>query len=98
MKQKAFPKIEGNIEIVNEEDRIIIAADPKGLKSLARTFLFLSEINQEEIENMPDGERYHTHLFPEHALSKHSKETEICRLDAKGTEEFPKHYEPGTFA
>ena len=98
MNKATFPKIEGNIEIVADGDRIIIAGDPTGLKSLARTLVFLPDVDQEKIENMPDGERYHTHLYPGHAISEGSSEIEICRLDAKGTDEFPAHYRAGSFA
>jgi hypothetical protein len=98
MSQEAFPKIEGNIEVSVVDDRIIIAADPKGLKSLANTLLFLANVNQSRVPNMPDGERYHTHLYPSYQLSVNSQETEIGRLDAKGTGEFPVNYKPGSYA
>jgi hypothetical protein len=98
MDKLTFPRIEGNIEIVAEGDRIVIAGDPVGLKSLANSLLFLAGVNQEEVPNMPIGERYHTHLYPGYQISENSSETEICRLDAKGTNEFPAGYKAGSFA
>ena len=98
MDKLTFPRIEGNIEIVADDDRIVIAGDPVGLKSLANSLLFLADVNQEEVPNMPIGERYHTHLHPGYQISENSDETEICRLDAKGTGEFPAHYKAGSFA
>ena len=90
-----FPKLEGNIEVTSwKDERIVIAADPQGLKSLAAQLLFLADIDQESVPNMPDGERMHTHFFPGYELSGDSIETEICRLDAKGTGEFPEGYKP----
>jgi hypothetical protein len=47
---------------------------------------------------MPDGERYHVHLYAKapgesfNALTAFSRETEVCRLDAKGTGDLPKKY------
>jgi hypothetical protein len=98
MNKLTFPKIEGHIEIAAEDDRIVIAGDPVGLRALANSLLFLANVNQEEVPNMPIGERYHTHLYPGHQISENSSETEICRLDAKGTREFPAHYKAGSYA
>jgi len=86
------PELFGNISISEYKDKIIIAGDPEGLKSLAAMLVWLANINQDKINNMPDGEREHIHLSPGTHISYDSSETEVCRLDAKGTGEFPKGY------
>ena len=91
---KKYPNIEGHIEISHDDNGIFIGGDPQGLRSLAELIKFLADVNQEEISYMPDGERNHIHLQSGFPLSKNSTDTEICRLDAKGTGEFPKRYKP----
>jgi hypothetical protein len=86
------PKIKGNLEISKRRNGIFIGGDPKGLRSLAELLLWLANIDQESDPNVPDGEREHTHLYCGSQLTSHSVETEICRLDAKGTGDFPKYY------
>jgi hypothetical protein len=86
------PDLTGNVEISQDKKRIVIAADPEGMKSLAKMLNWLAEVDQESIKNMPDGEREHIHLSPGTHISYSSDETEICRLDAKGTGDFPKRY------
>jgi len=88
------PDLTGNVEISEDKGRIVIAADPEGLKSFARMLIWLAEVDQESIEHMTDGEREHIHLSPGTHISNNSAETEICRLDAKGTGTFPKTYKP----
>lgn len=88
------PTLSGNISVSEKHDKIVIAGDPKGLRSLAAMLTWLAEVNQESIKNMPDGYREHIHLSPGAHISYDSNETEICRLDAKGTGEFPKTYKP----
>lgn len=67
----------------------------KGLKSLAKVLNWLAEFDQ-EIANMPDGERAHIQLHVKNGdfgtLSEFSEETEVCRLDAKGTRGLPSRY------
>ena len=88
------PKIKGNLEISKGRNGIFFGGDPKGLRSLAELLNWLADADQESNPNMPDGEREHTHLFCGPAynhLLPHSVSTELSRLDAKGTGEFPKH-------
>jgi hypothetical protein len=55
----------------------------------------MADVDQESHPNMPDGEREHAHLYrdqPSGHLTPFSVTTELCRLDAKGTGEFPEYY------
>jgi hypothetical protein len=57
----------------------------------------LADTDQERKRGIPQGERFHVHLYPSDtprgdALSRFSVNTEVCRLDAKGTGEFPVWY------
>ncbi len=89
-----WPKIKGHIEISVGENGIFIGGDPQGLKSLADTLLWLAYLNQAASLELSNEIRGHRHLHPSVHLSRNSTETEICRLDAKGTGEFPEDYVP----
>jgi len=89
-----YPEVNGHVEISHGKNGIFIGGDPIGLRSLAKLLNFLADVDQETIPYMPDGGRVHTHLSPGGQLSKNSVKTEICRLDAKGTGEFPRSYKP----
>jgi hypothetical protein len=87
--------IKGTLEISKSRSGVFIGGDPQGLRSLAKILVWLAEMDQEAHPNMPDGEREHTHLFidpPYSHLTRFSVTTELCRLDAKGTGEFPEKY------
>lgn len=91
MKQnQPSPAMTGTIEVAHDEDGVFIGGDPTGLRSLARLLLWLADVDQ-GIEPMPDGERVHVHLHPGSrgdgfaSLTEWSAETEVCRLDAKGS-------------
>ena len=92
------PKIVGNLEISTSGNEVFIGGDPNGLRSLARLLVWLANVDQESLCNLPDGERCHVHLHTRerleafNSLTPFSKETELCRLDAKGTGDFPKKY------
>jgi len=91
------PRIEGNLEVSKRKTDIFIGGDPEGLRSFARLLMWLADIDQELLSSQPDGERCHVHLHTKDAegfnsLTPFSSETEVCRLDAKGTGEFPKEY------
>ena len=85
-----YPTVEGHVHIARDRRRVIIAGDPKGLRSLANLLTFLADVDQEALAHLPVGDRDHTHLTPGAHLTENSDETEVCRLDAKGTGEFPK--------
>lgn len=89
-----YPLVHGHLEISHDKQGLFIGGDPEGLRSLARLLDFLAKVDQDAIPHMPDGERDHVHLSPGYQLSKNSIETEVCRLDAKGTGEFPRDYKP----
>lgn len=93
-------EIKGNLEISKSRAVVFIGGDPDGLRSLAKILNWLAEIDQDSHPTMPDGEREHTHLYSDPARYKHltaySVPTELCRLDAKGTGEFPKRYRKKT--
>ena len=86
MKERhTYPKVAGQIEISHGKQGVFIGGDPEGLRSLANLLTFLADVDQESIPHLPDGDRDHTHLTPGCHLSEDSEETEVCRLDAKGT-------------
>jgi hypothetical protein len=89
-----WPEIKGHIEISVGENGIFIGGDPQGLKSLADTLLWLAHLNQAASLELSNEIREHRHLHPGVHLSRNSTETELCRLDAKGTGEFPEDYVP----
>jgi hypothetical protein len=94
----ASPKIQGNLEISKSEYGIFIGGDPEGLRSLARLLTWLADVDQNSLARMPDGERCHVHLHARDAegfnsLTGFSEETELCRLDAKGTSDLPPKYQ-----
>lgn len=89
-----WPEIEGHIEISVRENGIFIGGDPQGLKSLGDTLLWLAHLNQTASLELSNEVREHRHLHPDIHLSRNSTETEVCRLDAKGTGEFPEGYVP----
>ena len=92
------PWIQGELEISKREVGVLIAGDPKGLRALGNLLIWLANFDQTTVPGMPDGERYHVHLRPYRSeelpgcLTSFSDETELCRLDGKGTGEFPKKY------
>jgi len=91
------PRIEGTLEISKGGDGILIGGDPAALRSLAKLLIWIANVDQNSLPLQPDGERFHVHLhasFPEgfNSLTPFSCETEICRLDAKGSGEFPPRY------
>jgi hypothetical protein len=91
------PKINGTLEISESRAGIFIGGDPIALRSLAELLIWLADVDQESLSSQPDGERYHVHLHTRDAegfnsLTPFSSETELCRLDAKGTGEFPEKY------
>jgi hypothetical protein len=88
------PAINGNIQITDAGDRIVIAGDPEGLLSMANLLTWLSRYNQETDKNQKLGDRTHIHLSPGAHISCDSHESEICRLDAKGTKRFPAGFKP----
>ena len=55
------PAINGTLEISHKNNGIFIGGTPEALKSLAKTLIWLAEFDQ-DIEDMPNGEREHIHL------------------------------------
>ncbi len=90
-RNKPSPKVKGRIEISNDRHGVFIGGDPEGLLSLAKLLKWLGKMDPEECAGMPDDERCHVHLFPgpHGALTEWSRNTEVCRLDAKGSGEVP---------
>lgn len=98
MKRRYPPPLKGNVEVSinlyhSNRYKVFIGGDPEGLRSLARMLKWLADVDQEET-GVPDGEREHTHLHSGFELSGNSRETELCRLDAANTGEFPKDFVP----
>jgi hypothetical protein len=91
------PRIEGTLEISKSREGIFIGGDPRALRSLAQLLIWIANVDQEQIPTQPDGSRFHVHLHANDAagfnsLTRFSAETQICRLDAKGTGAFPEKY------
>jgi hypothetical protein len=91
------PIIKGCLEISCCDSGIFIGGDPAGFSSFARLLMWMANIDQEALPTQPDGERFHVHLHvgevPEfNSLTSFSEETEVCRLDAKGTGDLPEKY------
>lgn len=93
-RNKPSPAVTGTIEISHSEHGVFIGGDPEALRSLAGLLRWLADIDQ-EIQKIPDGERTHVHLHAGPAsdgfasLTAWSEDTEVCRLDAKGTGDLP---------
>lgn len=87
------PPVCGNIEVEPCGQRIVVAGDPAGLRSLAELLTWLADLDQESMAHLPEGERAHVHLYPGSQISGNSTELELCRLDAKGTGAFPRGFE-----
>lgn len=80
-----YPEIlDGNVQ------NVVIVGDPKGLTYLSDILKYVADI-QQEIINIPVGERAHIHLTPDMQMGSHSCSVEICRADARGTKELPKY-------
>jgi hypothetical protein len=93
MKRRNPPQLKGNVEVSlkrygRDPYDVFIGGDREGLRALAKMLLWLADANQ-EATGMPDGEREHLHLSPGLHLSASSRRTELCRLDARSTGEFP---------
>ena len=91
------PETKGKIEISIVPDDafgkgVFIGGDPEGLRSLAALCLWLAELDQKEALELSDEIREHIHLHPSVQLSRNSAPAEICRLDAKGTGDFPENF------
>lgn len=92
------PKMTGNIENSKRRNGIFIGGDPEGLRSLANLLVWLADFDQESETSWIDGFRCHVHLHANepvksfNRLTPFSQETEVCRLDGKGTGEFPEKY------
>ena len=96
---KKLPKNKGNIEIsIIPDDAfgqgVFIGGDPEGLRSLAKLLLLLAELDQDAALKVSNETREHIHLRPHVRLSGNSAPTELCRLDAKITGEFPADFIP----
>lgn len=103
---KNISEIIGHLDILvaeNEEEfngeimkwkEILIHGDSEGLKSLAKRLIYLADLNQDNIPELPNGAREHICLRPKFELSKSSENVIIGRLDAKGTGNFYEKYIP----
>ena len=104
--KKLKSKIKGHLDIfvIQSEDEldgevmkwqeIVIHGDPKGLKSLAKLLIKIAETKQDQLPDLPIGEREHFHLQPKYDLSNSSEQVIIGCLDAKGTGDFYNRYVP----
>ena len=88
-----FPDNKGKLEIypeISDGDSlsVTIMGDPNGLRYLSDVLKILADYDQES-DNSPIGARMHVHLHRQYQLGEHSCEVEVCRADAKGTDELP---------
>ncbi len=84
-------ELNGEVEKWKE---IYIHGDSEGLKSFANFIIKLAELNQDRLDELPNGAREHKHLRPNLELAKSSEEVIVGRLDAKGTGTFYDRYVP----
>ena len=94
-KREYPPATTGRIEINHDRHGVFIGGDPDGLLSLSKLLKWLAKADQDADAEMPDGARLHVHLHPGSpgtdfaSLTEWSRETEVCRLDAKGSGAVP---------
>jgi hypothetical protein len=98
------PEITGHLDIFvadNEDElkgekvkwqKILIHGDSEGLKSFAKLFTRIADLNQEDKSDLPIGAREHIHLRPGLDTSKSSVEVIVGRIGAKGTGLFYDRY------
>ena len=84
-----FPRLTGAISITEDNEKIIIAGDPEGLRSLGRLLNWLGDADQEQWPYLPAGGHAHVHIYPKEDLCEGSREVELMRLDAKRAEGGP---------
>jgi hypothetical protein len=91
-KYLSIPPLNGQIYVVAVKDHsedigeVIIAGDPSGLKSLGMVLIAMSEIDQSQIDSLPDDESEHIHLNPGRHIGIGKLATHrliISRLDTK---------------
>jgi hypothetical protein len=75
---------------------VLIHGNPEELKSFAKLFLEIAELNQEEVDDkyLPIGAREHYHLRRGIELSKRSVQLILGRLDAKVTSHLYERFIP----
>jgi hypothetical protein len=79
---------------ISKWEEILIHGDPEGLRSFANLLIKMADLNQDEQDDLPVGEREHIHLRPKLELANSSDQVIVGRLDAKGTGEFYDRYIP----
>lgn len=79
---------------ISKWDEILIHGDPEGLRSFANILIRIADLNQETLNDLPQGAREHIHLRPKIDLANSSDQVIVGRLDAKGTGEFYSRYIP----
>jgi hypothetical protein len=75
-------EFEGEIEKWQD---VLIHGDPEGLRSFAKLWVKIADLNQDIMPDLPTGAREHYHLRTNLELSKSSVQVIIGRIDAKGT-------------
>jgi hypothetical protein len=73
------------------EVSVAIVGDRDGLRYLASILRYFADMDVDK-KNLPDGERAHIHLHPGYQLIENSCDVEICRAEAKGTNELPAYF------
>lgn len=78
-----FPRLSGSISITGEEEKIVIAGDPEGLRSLSALLAWMAGQDLDAWPHLKAGERAHLHVYPRIDISENSREVELVRLDPK---------------
>ena len=71
MRKKKYLEIYPEI-LYGNKIKVSIAGNPKGLLHLAGLLAELANVDQENVEDLPVGERKHSHLYPSGQLNEHS--------------------------
>lgn len=79
-----YPKLSGNIQIIEQEEKIVISGDPEGLRSLSALLAWLADQDLDAWPYLKEGQQAHLHVYPRHDISEDSREVELMRMDKKG--------------
>jgi hypothetical protein len=78
-----YPKLHGNIKITREAEKIMIAGDPEGLRSLSTLLAWLADRDLDTWPYLQNGQHAHLHVYPRIDISEDSQEVELMRIDPK---------------
>jgi hypothetical protein len=85
--KKPLPQIAlFKVYLTEDGPEVLLYGTPSGLRQIAERILKLADLDQESMENLPNGEGYHIHMVPGpgHTLCSESDPVTIGRIDGKG--------------